>query len=209
MRFPFRSKKAYKTSTPAETPKPAAIESNVEPDDLADAFCSLSFSINSKPSAKSPVSSGVQILEPAPQNRFPIFPMAEHPQCRVCRWRPRYKNFVKADNKKGNVGRPFFICVKCKKNASADPYHSKISREVGWISWDDYIGVHERNPPCACGVVCRQDRAGPDSSCPGAGFWTCATGSCGFVSFRKDALTTDEAYRQRAPYDDGFEPWLL
>lgn len=79
----------------------------------------------------------------------------------------------------------------------------------GWITWDDGRGVHPRNPPCFCGFVCRQDRAGIDSSRPGYGFWTCAYGSCDYFSFRTDGLTLFEAYRDGAAGDDGFRPWLL
>lgn len=190
MSFASSSRKLHKSSTP---PKPVAIESEAESDDLSDAFHSLSLQSEPIP----------QTVKPALKGKFPKFPMARHPKCRRCGWIPKYRGTVKYSNPNGNYRRPYFICIRCKRNA-LDPNRPRLNRKVGWISWDDYIGVHENNRPCFCGFVCRQDRAGVDSFCPGAGFWTCATGSCGFVSFRSDALTNEEA-----SYDGGFEPWLL
>ncbi|KAI4183147.1 MAG: hypothetical protein L6R41_005560 [Letrouitia leprolyta] len=229
MCLPRRSKKSYKpSSSDYYSPHPIAIKSdagiknsfvvsandNVN-DDLSDAFQSLS--IKSEPVvAKTPVPSVVQIVKPptpkaqvqkVPKGEFPSFPVPRHPRCRRCGWIPKYRDTVKASNPNGNVGRPYFICFMCKKNASDPnrPTTTRAAREVGWIAWDDYIGIHESNRPCFCGVVCRQDRAGVDSGCPGMGFWTCAYGACDFLSFRRDAKPIQEG----AEDDGGFRPWLL
>lgn len=145
---------------------------------------------------------------PAPKGKIPTFPRLSHPQCRRCGWIPKYRDTVKHDNPNGNVGRPYYRCVRCKTNSTPDVL--KTSRDVsGWICWDDYIGIEEGNRACECGFACRQDKAGVDSYYPGGGFWTCAVGGYGFLSYRLDALTNEEADRKGAPRDDGFEPWLL
>ena len=134
-------------------------------------------------------------------NLQPTFPMQETPSCRRCGYTPKKRETVSFYNPNGNAGRPYYICIKCKM--------SKIDYARGWISWDDDRGVHPSNHNCDCGIVCRQDRAGKESSCPGRGFWTCASGSCGYLSYRTDGLTDNEAEDAGAAPDPGFEPWLF
>ncbi|KAL8710760.1 MAG: hypothetical protein Q9220_004778 [cf. Caloplaca sp. 1 TL-2023] len=144
-----------------------------------------------------------------PSSNIPYFPLRS-PRCRHCGWIPKYRDKVLPTNPNGNADRPYYKCVKCKQNAS--PNARKTGDRIkGWITWDDHIGISPENRPCFCagGYACRQDMAGVDSFYPGGGFWTCATGSCNFLSFRRDALTDDEAYKRGAPQDGGFEPWLL
>lgn len=140
-------------------------------------------------------------------NLQPTFPMQEIPSCRRCGYKPKYRNTVSSHNPNGNAGRPYYICIKCKTNRECRV--SKIIYEKGWISWDDDRGVRPSSHNCDCGVVCRQDRAGRDSSYPGRGFWTCAIGSCSYFSSRRDGLTDDEAEDAKAAPDAGFRPWLL
>ena len=140
-------------------------------------------------------------------NLQPVFPMQEAPSCRRCGCKPKYRNTVSPHNPNGNAGRPYYICIKCKTDRKCKV--SKIDHQKGWISWDDDRGVDLSNQNCGCGVVCRQDRAGEHSSCPGRGFWTCATGSCGYFSFRTDGRTDDEAKDAEEAPDAGFEPWLF
>ncbi len=146
-------------------------------------------------------------LEPWVDNLSPTFPMQERPLCRRCGYKPKYRNTVLPHNPNGNAGRPYYVCIKCKNDRKRKV--SKTDHEKGWISWDDDRGVRPSNHHCGCRIVCRQDRAGKDSSCPGRGFWTCAIGSCGYVSFRRDGLTDDEAKDTEAAPDAGFEPWLF
>lgn len=47
-----------------------------------------------------------------------------------------------------------------------------------------------------------------NSSHPGRGFWTCASGYCSYISFRRDGLTDDEAKDDGAASDAGSAPWL-
>ncbi|KAI4165834.1 MAG: hypothetical protein LQ346_009103 [Caloplaca aetnensis] len=141
---------------------------------------------------------------------MPIFPRSTPPQCPRCNWVPKYRDEVKPDNPNGNAGRPYYICFMCKKNGTPDVVRTtREKKKPGWIAWDDYIGVQASNRACECGFACRQDRAGVDSYYPGGGFWTCAVGGCDYLSFRRDGLTDEEAYRKGAPRYDGFEPWLL
>ena len=154
--------------------------------------------------------------------KIPAFPRFSPPQCRRCSWIPKKRETVLNKNPNGNAGRPYYICIKCKNVPSASspqqhyhPSSAKISQwrskreKEGWIAWDDNIGIASTNRPCYCGFVCRQDRAGVDSGYPGGGFWTCAVGVCGFLSFRRDALTEMEARKRGLPADEMFEPWLL
>jgi predicted RNA-binding protein YlxR (DUF448 family) len=122
-------------------------------------------------------------------NLQPTFPMQKKPSCPRCGCKASRKT-VSPHNPNGNVGRPYYICIKCKTNRECKV--SKIEYGKGWISWDDDRGVHPSNRSCDCRIMCRQDRAGKYSSCPGRGFWTCAIGSCGYLSFRRNGLT-DEA----------------
>lgn len=145
---------------------------------------------------------------PAPTGRIPTFPRPTAPQCRRCGWIPKYRDTVRPNNPNGNAGRPYYRCVRCKTNSTPDVL--KTSRDVsGWICWDDYIGIEEGNRACECGLACRQGKGGVNSDYPGGGFWTCAVGRCGFLSYRLDALTNEEAFKRGAPRDEGFEPWLV
>lgn len=146
-------------------------------------------------------------LESPPVTQGPTFPMPQPPSCRRCGWVPQKRDTVSQSNCNGNAGRPYYICIKCKGNQEYTIFEN--DQPNGWISWDDGRGVHPRNPKCNCGIVCRQDRAGSKSSRRGYGFWTCASGSCNYFSFRTDGLTDDEAWRAGAAYDHGFKPWLF
>lgn len=159
--------------------------------DLTDLFSSLS----------------VQEKEVVPEivRQQPNFPLPKIPRCRECEYTPTGRNYVTMKNPNGNAGRPYYICIRCK--ADRKPEVSQF--EIGWITWDDDLGIHEKNPYCDCALLSRQDRAGKRSLYPGIGFWTCASGACGYLSFRIDGLTDDEARKSDAPPDDGFRPWLL
>ena len=186
----------------AQYPYPGLEAQPVQPY-YSNAFQSPPNRIEPFPTTRSAVPT--QITRPNPLAQIPTFPRPNAPQCRRCGWIPRRWETVKSDNQNGNIGRRYYICIKCKN----DPNVPGTRSEKGWLSWDDNIGIHQDNRPCFCGYVCRQDRAGPDSFYPGGGFWTCATGTCSFLSWRKDGLTNDEALnRGLSPYD-GFEPWQL
>lgn len=218
----LRRKQSPRSDSPEHSyysPQPVKTSS----DDLSTAFQSLS--IQSEPATTFKTTTPIQYVQPIPSpitspiptplpKPIPIatpvpktatFPMPHHPRCRRCKWIPKFRDNVKINNPNGNAGRPYFICIKCKSNDNVP----LINGKKGWISWDDYIGIHPSNRPCYCGFVSRQDRAGVDSYYPGGGFWTCATGSCSFLSYRRDALTDEEAYKKGLPRHDGFEPWLL
>ena len=137
----------------------------------------------------------------------PTFPMQNMPSCPNCGCKPLSRKTTSLANSNGNAGRPYYICIGCK----TDPAYNmcKTGYRNGWISWDDDRGVDPSNHDCDCGVACRQDRAGNDSLCPGRGFWTCATASCGYLSFRMDGLTDDAAKAVGAAPDAGFELWLF
>ncbi len=132
----------------------------------------------------------------------PQFPLT-HPSCRHCGWEPRFNCTVWTE-RNGNFGRPYFICVKCK-------HHNRgVQHREGWITWDDERGICDGNPPCYCGALSRQDRAGANTSMPGQGFWTCATGSCDYFSKYRNGWTDKEvASNPFEPECVGFFPWLL
>lgn len=134
------------------------------------------------------------------------FPLHNTPACRFCNWIPKYRSTVKPDNPNGNLGRPYYICIRCKSKDRRAPW----VHEAGWITWDDDRGMHESNPQCDCGWVSRQDRAGVDSSRPGMGFWTCATGACGYYSKFINGQTREEARKNPSVANRSyFQPWLL
>ena len=137
----------------------------------------------------------------------PTFPMQNIPRCRRCDYQPKYRSTVTPNNPNSNAGRPYYFCIKC--HFSRECWAANDGRRKGWISWDDGRGVHRSNHNCDCGVACRQDRAGINSSHPGRGFWTCASGYCSYTSFRRDGLTDDEARNAEVALDARFEPWLV
>ncbi|KAJ9666454.1 hypothetical protein H2201_003376 [Coniosporium apollinis] len=145
---------------------------------------------------------------------LPHFPLPKPPPCRICRSSRTIKLTVHPSNPNGNASRQYYICLQCKSGSKSSSGHYGLNaHEVGWVSWADNRGIHKDNPRCNCGVVSRQDRAGVDSSRPGMGFWTCATGACGYYSEFANGLTLEEAQRREdwpagLGYE-GFWPWLL
>ena len=141
------------------------------------------------------------------EEQLPHFPLSPKPRCRRCGWQPKFRNIVKATNPNGNAGRPYYICVLCKKRSTqgvGDHY-------TGWIAWDDDCGMSIDNPKCHCGIASRQDKAGADALIiPNLGFWTCATGRCDYFSDFENEQTDEQ--REESPNMAGnlqFEPWLL
>ena len=130
------------------------------------------------------------------------FPLRNHPICLDCSWIPRYRDIVSPLNENSNVNRPYFICIRCKSNPKAPV---GTNGRKGWITWDDALGVVATNPPCVCRSASRQDRAGVNSRAPGYGFWTCAAGTCRYLSWRRDGLPEGQADQ----WGDSFKPWLI
>lgn len=56
-------------------------------------------------------------------------------------------------------------------------------QQRSWIAWDDNIGVHVSNPHCGCGIPSRRDYAGRNSYVARRMFWTCADGTCNYLSY--------------------------
>ncbi|KAL8676487.1 MAG: hypothetical protein Q9186_006995 [Xanthomendoza sp. 1 TL-2023] len=194
-----------------------------EADDLSQSFNSLS--LQSKPIIPSVVSASSVItlpsittssivtappsINPAPPSTFspapptitrhpvPLFPLDVHPECRHCGYIPDSPSCVGERNRNGNAGRSYYICKECKE---------RNPRE-GWITWNHGIGIDATVGPCFCpggGFACRKDRMGVGSADPGKGFWTCAVGGCGFMSWRRDGRTSEQARRLGLAYDEGW-----
>lgn len=145
-----------------------------------------------------------EILHALSRPLQPQFPL-NSPLCRRCGWRPRYRCTV-TGNQNGNVGRPYYICVRCDWNCS----QGLQDHHKGWITWDDDRGIRGSNPRCYCGAASRQDRAGAESSMPGLGFWTCATRECDYFSKFQNGWTDKErALSLPNPQCVKFVPWLL
>lgn len=145
-----------------------------------------------------------EILKALSRPLRPEFPLS-HPLCCRCGWEPRYRDTAKPANQNGNGGRPYYKCIRCNYRSQGKQYHSR-----GWITWDDDRGICDSNPLCDCGVVSRQDRAGVESGMFGWGFWTCATGSCGYFSKYRNGWTDEEmAFSPSEPQCVQFVPWLL
>ena len=195
-----------------DSPKMAGQASS---DDFSSSFQSLSIqdqsSTGTQTTAPTQTSTQTEIpsqtVQAVPISKLFEFPAPNPPRCgrRSCGAVATWKE-VKSTNQNGNVDRPFYVCMECKRNPEIPGSYI----EKGWISWDDDVGIRQSNRACFCGFACRQDKAGVGSKYPGGGFWTCAIGRCKFTSFRRDALTDNEALgKGLSPYDDAFEPWLL
>ena len=144
--------------------------------------------------------------QPPPQqpdtSPLPTFPVPRPPICGKCH-NTCTRRIVSASNRNNNANRPYYICRVCKE----DPNIPGRSTGKGWISWDDSVGVCNTNRACYCGVACRQDRAGFESRYAGNGFWTCAYGTCDFLSYRRDCRTVWEVIEIGLdPFDDIFVP---
>jgi hypothetical protein len=108
----------------------------------------------------------------------PRFPLdLDRLECSRCDGEPERK-ITRPTNPNGNAGRPYYICSDCGE----------------WITWYDDRGVHGSNPNYDCGIACRQDRAGANAEIleTGLGFWTCASGSCGYFAKLMNGLTDEE-----------------
>ncbi|OJJ68291.1 hypothetical protein ASPBRDRAFT_322738 [Aspergillus brasiliensis CBS 101740] len=138
----------------------------------------------------------------------PQFPCT--PVCRRCGWIPRdHRPHHVATNRNGNLGRPYYACPNCTSQTYS---YSPHVRDRGWITWDDERGIRDSNPLCDCGVVSRQDRAGAGTTMSGLGFWTCATGRCGYFSRYRNGWTDEERMSGVGVNDHDcveFFPWLL
>jgi hypothetical protein len=89
-----------------------------------------------------------------------LFPLQDPPTCLACR-EPCTRDSVGKWNTKGNVGRPYWTCVRHK------PW--KFS------CFDDTIGITIENPQCPCRITSRRT-AGKYGD-----FFSCARGVCGWT----------------------------
>ena len=178
-------------TTPSQTSPPTANSTQPPPQTTTPTQSSPPTAINSQ---QPPQQSGLSPL--------PTFPVSRPPICGKCH-NSCTRRIVSASNRNNNANRPFYICRVCKE----DPNIPGRSTEKGWISWDDSVGVCNTNRACYCGVACRQDRAGFESRYAGNGFWTCAYGTCDFLSYRRDCRTVREVIEKGLdPFDDIFVP---
>ncbi|OCL01894.1 hypothetical protein AOQ84DRAFT_393359 [Glonium stellatum] len=135
-----------------------------------------------------------------PATADPRFPLRQAPQCRTCSTSGT-RRLTQEDNPNGNIRRPYYFCTECKRTQTDVPESKR-----GWITWDDARGINQANPHCYCLMASRQDRCGSGSSSPGMGFWTCATGTCGYFSKDRYGLTRRKL-DGRQPTT--FRPWLV
>ncbi|KAK1984585.1 hypothetical protein LZ30DRAFT_711011 [Colletotrichum cereale] len=98
------------------------------------------------------------------------------PDCRECGG-PTTLRITRSSNRRGNAGRPYYICVPCRGR---------------FCSFGDNRGCHPDNPPCDCGRPSRLQVAGRDRNPPGRIHYVCQRGGCDFYRFRAD-VKVDEA----------------
>jgi len=116
----------------------------------------------------------------------PNHPLPSPYRCRYCGSTNLLYQIVQPGNRNGNIGRPYYVCV--------NPHCSNVTTQGagqharGWVTWDDTVGVAPGNPLCNCQRSARQDAAGAGSAVPGRGFWTCSTGACYYISWRRDGM---------------------
>ena len=114
----------------------------------------------------------------------PIVPPPGRYRCRHCGNTNLSYRTVHRQNRNGNAGRPYYVCLysQCPNLKTLNAHH----HDTGWVTWDDNIGVAPGNPLCKCSHYARADTAGERSRVPGKRFWTCSTGACDYTSWRRD-----------------------
>lgn len=102
----------------------------------------------------------------------------EGPPCWKCEKASTLQR-AKNTNPNGNVGRSFYVCIRCPF-AGKDEYSQDRNT---FIVFADLIGVGA-DLLCYCGERTREGRTGRRARCgPGKKFWTCAEGRCGFIEW--------------------------
>ena len=133
------------------------------------------------------------IIKKLAQPRLSIFvfsqpsrPALSPYHCRHCGNTNLKYDTVRAGNPNGNFGRPYYFCDNPICPEVLRPDASQHFR--GWVTWADDVGMAPSNPFCYCIPArnARRDTAGLGSRAPGRHFWTCATGACGYTSWRPD-----------------------
>lgn len=96
-------------------------------------------------------------------NLAPPSPMP--PRCFRCGG-PSERMTTRNSNRKGNAGRPYDKCTRCKK----------------FLGFADERGNDPNNPPCHCGVSSRRQLAGPEKQVPYGLHYVCRLGACDFYA---------------------------
>ncbi|KAK0643746.1 hypothetical protein B0T16DRAFT_188380 [Cercophora newfieldiana] len=110
---------------------------------------------------------------PKTEDGNPPWPKTYGPKCHKpgCNTASNFVE-VRSDNKKGNAGRPLYVCAACN----------------ALVSWADRRGVEESNPVCFCGVPSRKAVA----RMIGRAKWECWDRCCGFSRGMKGSKHVNE-----------------
>lgn len=118
-------------------------------------FCALYHFILHKP----PLTPRKQIRSRLDQKPFPTEP----PPCIICA-EPTVRQITRSSNRKGNAGRPYYICLPCGKfHCFADPK-----------------GNDPANPPCHCGTFSKRQLSDEISSPRRKVHFVCRLGGCDY-----------------------------
>ncbi|KAK1962529.1 hypothetical protein LY78DRAFT_234981 [Colletotrichum sublineola] len=116
-------------------------------------------------------------VEPAPAVTVGDIPPPECLRCgKLCSLR-----VAGPSNRKGNAGRPYYICNSCCK----------------FSCFADLRGCRPQNPRCDCGCPSRMQIDGREQSPPGGLHYVCQWGTCHF-----DRPCVDEDQKQMCVVDD-------
>lgn len=87
----------------------------------------------------------------------------EHPPCIICE-RPTVRRITRSSNRKGNAGRPCYICPPCGK------FHCFADQE----------GNDPTNPPCDCGTFSKRQLSDVEFSPRRKVHYVCRLGGCDY-----------------------------
>jgi hypothetical protein len=94
---------------------------------------------------------------------FTPAPFPQHtPRCCLCDG-PGSRYITRRSNRNGNIGRPYYKCLPCKK----------------FLGFADDRGNDTRNPPCDCGESSKRQLAGKNKTRRGV-HYACRLLSCDF-----------------------------
>ncbi|KAI1292587.1 hypothetical protein F5Y03DRAFT_402841 [Xylaria venustula] len=96
-------------------------------------------------------------------------PPTQPPQCRCGQVSKRL--ITRSSNRNGNVGRPYYKCLRCDN----------------FLVFDDYRGNDSTNPEYHCGYSSKRQVSGRSKPVAGRLHYVCRLGMCDFFSPGKDA----------------------
>ncbi|KAI0977539.1 hypothetical protein F4678DRAFT_17849 [Xylaria arbuscula] len=101
-------------------------------------------------------------------------PPIKPPRC-LCCGQVSKRRITRSPNRNGNVGRPYYKCLRCDK----------------FLVFDDYRGNNSTNPECHCGYSSKCQVSRRSKPVAGRLHYVCRLGMCDFFSLCKDTKGMD------------------